>query len=407
MPSDVPVAFFSYSREDSVFVLKLAKDLRAAGANVWLDQLDIKLGDSWDKCIQNAIAICPCMLVILSPSSVNSRNVMDEVSVALEKNRTIIPVLYRECEIPIRLHRMQRVDFRSDYSEALKLLLAGLAEKPVPTSVLIDRAVIQEAVAKASREAIPARGTEKQVVDKSVMRKHQRLEDLEMTSVAVAPLPSKDEQSRADEHSRREHRKLERKAAEEEARRKELEELLVAQQIRSSQPSSVQGPMIAAILFGAVVVIGLVVWIVSSNSARSDDRQRPPSQYSPQQSIVSPPTTQMPEPELPLLMDQKWAETYRKAFRGDSFAMRQIGNAYADGDGALKSPKDALAWYRKSAEAGDGMSMFLVGEYYETGKGVNADIDQAIVWYRKAAHADPLVSLLAKNALRRLGASTQ
>ena len=31
--------FFSYSRDDSEFVLKLAKDLRAASVNVWLDQL--------------------------------------------------------------------------------------------------------------------------------------------------------------------------------------------------------------------------------------------------------------------------------------------------------------------------------------------------------------------------------
>ena len=36
--------FFSYSRDDSEFVLKLAKDLRAAGADVWLDQLDIGAG---------------------------------------------------------------------------------------------------------------------------------------------------------------------------------------------------------------------------------------------------------------------------------------------------------------------------------------------------------------------------
>src|SRR6266852_3699466 len=31
------LAFFSYSRQDSEFALKLAKDLRAAGAAVWLD----------------------------------------------------------------------------------------------------------------------------------------------------------------------------------------------------------------------------------------------------------------------------------------------------------------------------------------------------------------------------------
>lgn len=30
--------FISYSREDSEFALKLAQDLRAAGAHIWMDQ---------------------------------------------------------------------------------------------------------------------------------------------------------------------------------------------------------------------------------------------------------------------------------------------------------------------------------------------------------------------------------
>ena len=33
-----PPAFLSYGREDSTFALKLAADLKALGANVWLDQ---------------------------------------------------------------------------------------------------------------------------------------------------------------------------------------------------------------------------------------------------------------------------------------------------------------------------------------------------------------------------------
>ncbi|PKP40461.1 MAG: hypothetical protein CVT96_08715 [Bacteroidetes bacterium HGW-Bacteroidetes-13] len=36
--------FFSYSRDDTEFVLQLAKNLRQAGADVWLDQLDISPG---------------------------------------------------------------------------------------------------------------------------------------------------------------------------------------------------------------------------------------------------------------------------------------------------------------------------------------------------------------------------
>lgn len=94
--------FFSYSREDSAFVLRLARELRDRGANLWLDQLDMG-GQRWDEAVQLALASCQGMLAVLSPSSVASQNVMDEVSYALEEGKQVVPVLYRECTIPFRL----------------------------------------------------------------------------------------------------------------------------------------------------------------------------------------------------------------------------------------------------------------------------------------------------------------
>jgi hypothetical protein len=120
-------AFFSYSRHDSDFVLKLAGDLKAAGASVWLDQLDITPGDRWDRAVQDALTNCTCMLVILSPASVDSTNVMDEVSFALDEGKTVIPVIYRDCTVPFRLHRVQHVDFKQDYARGLQVLLGTLA----------------------------------------------------------------------------------------------------------------------------------------------------------------------------------------------------------------------------------------------------------------------------------------
>jgi hypothetical protein len=122
-----PAAFFSYSREDSDFALRLAGDLKAAGANVWLDQLDIKPGDRWDRTVEDALTNCPRVVVILSPASVNSTNVMDEVSFALEEKKTVIPVIYRDCTIPYRLRRVQHVDFRQDYARGVQELLKILA----------------------------------------------------------------------------------------------------------------------------------------------------------------------------------------------------------------------------------------------------------------------------------------
>lgn len=96
---------------------------------MWLDQLDIAPGDLWDVAVERALIGSPLLLVILSPASVASPNVQDEVSFALSKQRRIIPVLYRDCEIPYRLHRFQYVDLKSDYVRGLGDLLRNLQVK--------------------------------------------------------------------------------------------------------------------------------------------------------------------------------------------------------------------------------------------------------------------------------------
>ncbi|MEP7111215.1 MAG: toll/interleukin-1 receptor domain-containing protein, partial [Ferruginibacter sp.] len=72
--------FFSYARSDLDFVLKLAKKLREAGAELWMDTLDIKAGKRWDESVEAALNNASRLVVILSPASVSSHNVMDEVN---------------------------------------------------------------------------------------------------------------------------------------------------------------------------------------------------------------------------------------------------------------------------------------------------------------------------------------
>lgn len=118
--------FFSYSRIDSNFALKLAKELREAGADIWIDQLDIPAGNHWDSAVEGALSGAACVLVILSPSSTGSTNVMDEVSFALESGKKIIPVLLDDCLAPFRLRRLQRIDFTSDYGAGFNQLVQAL-----------------------------------------------------------------------------------------------------------------------------------------------------------------------------------------------------------------------------------------------------------------------------------------
>jgi hypothetical protein len=134
--------FFSYVRMDSEFVLKLAKELRAVGANVWLDQLDILGGQHWDSTVEKALKSSKGMIAVLSPESVASKNVMDEVSYALDEGKLVVPVLIRSCDIPYRLRRVQHIDFTADYDTGFSQLLRALGiEQPVQP---VESAAAQE-----------------------------------------------------------------------------------------------------------------------------------------------------------------------------------------------------------------------------------------------------------------------
>jgi formylglycine-generating enzyme required for sulfatase activity len=139
--------FFSYTRSDSEFVLRLAEELRAVGVNLWLDQLDILGGQHWDRTIEKALKRCQGMVAVLSPEAVVSTNVMDEVSYALDEGKLVVPVLVRSCDIPFRLRRVQYIDFTDDYatgfSELLRALGIGQAIRP-PESAAVREPAVQK-----------------------------------------------------------------------------------------------------------------------------------------------------------------------------------------------------------------------------------------------------------------------
>ena len=121
-----PPAFISYARADAEFALRLAADLKAKGADVWLDQLDIKPGGKWAREIEHALAACNEMMVILSPLAVDSDNLMNEVTFALDEGKRVIPIIHRDCKLPLLLRARQYVDVRTDYDRGLVALLATL-----------------------------------------------------------------------------------------------------------------------------------------------------------------------------------------------------------------------------------------------------------------------------------------
>ena len=126
--------FISYSRQDKEFALEFAREMKAAGLSVWLDQLDIPTGARWDDEVESALGECTVFLIILTPASVSSENVKDEIGYAIDHRKRIMPVLLKECAIPLRLRRFQYVDFTGiEFREGVKRakqLLETLLDEP-------------------------------------------------------------------------------------------------------------------------------------------------------------------------------------------------------------------------------------------------------------------------------------
>ena len=114
--------FISYSRNDAAAVLDIRKKLESAGVDIWIDQKDINTGAAWDIQIQDAISDSKVVLLMLSRSSVESENVSVEWSFALDKDKHIIPVILEECEVPMRIASLQRVELFEDFNLGIKKL---------------------------------------------------------------------------------------------------------------------------------------------------------------------------------------------------------------------------------------------------------------------------------------------
>ena len=129
MPKTGLSIFFSYSRSDAEFAQKLAKDLQAEGYSIWIDQISVEPGTRWDSEVEKALESSDVFLVVLSPDAVSSENVMDEFAFALEENKKIVPVLHRDCKIPLRLRRLHYIDFTGDYMSGLAQLNKSLSSE--------------------------------------------------------------------------------------------------------------------------------------------------------------------------------------------------------------------------------------------------------------------------------------
>jgi len=95
-----PEVMVSYSSQDRERVLQFVRALRGSGVAVWIDQGGIDGAQRWSEEIVNAIEACSTVLLFVSKSSMESKNIAKEVALAWEGGKHFLPLALEEAKIP-------------------------------------------------------------------------------------------------------------------------------------------------------------------------------------------------------------------------------------------------------------------------------------------------------------------
>ncbi len=121
--------FLSYNHRDKEVVHEVAKQLEELKFHVWLDEWDLKIGDSLFERISESINQVDFLAAFISENSLNSRWCQKELSLAMTgevstKEITVLPVLLDDAGMPASLAD-------KFYLDAKELDIQGIVNKLV------------------------------------------------------------------------------------------------------------------------------------------------------------------------------------------------------------------------------------------------------------------------------------
>jgi TolB-like protein len=108
MGSHLPDIFLSYGHDDVAAAKRFAAGFEREGFTVWWDE-SLRAGDSFDAAIESALEDAKAVVVLWSKSSVQSRWVRAEATLA-ERSKTFVPVMIEDCKRPIMFELTHTAD---------------------------------------------------------------------------------------------------------------------------------------------------------------------------------------------------------------------------------------------------------------------------------------------------------
>ncbi|MBI5557691.1 MAG: TIR domain-containing protein [Deltaproteobacteria bacterium] len=124
-----PRVFLSHSHSDKELVREVADRLRADNIEVWIDEAQLKVGDSLIQTIEHGLDLSDFIVFFISNKSLNSQWSRKELSVALtrqlsgEGGAVLLPILLEDVELPPLLRSVAYLDLRDRNIEHASRLL--------------------------------------------------------------------------------------------------------------------------------------------------------------------------------------------------------------------------------------------------------------------------------------------
>jgi len=190
--------FLSHNHADKSIARRIANDLRAARVTVWIDEGEMKPGDSLMGEIGSAIDASDFLIVLLSDNSVRSEWVRREVAVKLtqefaDRSVRVLPLVVGNCEIPPFLRDKICADFRDPgaYHKELEKVLDRLGA--TAATIVFDESYRQDRwygqpVVSAGYGAVAAAIADKYVVTSNAGG-YSNAAALPPRSILIFPMP--------------------------------------------------------------------------------------------------------------------------------------------------------------------------------------------------------------------------
>ncbi len=126
-----PRVFVSYTGVDKPFVERLVGALQSLAVRLWVDHLEIRVGDSIVGKVAEGLREADVLIVVLSQAYVGSRWVAEEINAAfiamVEGNGVrLCPALIESCDVPVLLKTRRYADFTKGFGSGIRELVDGI-----------------------------------------------------------------------------------------------------------------------------------------------------------------------------------------------------------------------------------------------------------------------------------------